>query len=231
MSEQDVQKNNESTVTVDNKDFVSAVLSVRATAIQMLANEANGIWQRLNFFVVMHFSALTAYLFLFKDPKPEIAIVLVLMSVFGIYGAYSNLWALTRLWLWHNEFYDSVVRTEAELPDGFPKPFTRTRELQSVNKESAKIQRPFNFLTLNLLKFMKILGVAEDAKNMNKPATKGLFVRLSEGRMQIFMRRTTNQIISLILVVWMMLFVLSCYELWIRSVQSEHLQIGFSMHF
>jgi hypothetical protein len=84
---------------IEEKDRLQALISLRAQAIALLTNEANGIWQRFNFFVTFHLSVLAGFFLYAKGAKTPEIFLLPIFCLFGIWFAYQNLWVLARLWV------------------------------------------------------------------------------------------------------------------------------------
>jgi hypothetical protein len=108
--------------------------------ITMLVTEANGIWQRFNFIVVIQVAFLTAALLALTNASSMLSVLSLPISYYGILLTYRSMTILDRLWAWHEAYIAEVRTIEGMLPGDpddpqLPRSFERIKLDNTANKQ------------------------------------------------------------------------------------------------
>jgi hypothetical protein len=193
------------TSDADKKLAVDNLIALRRSMVDLYVNEANGIWQRFNFFVVAEAGFLAGGITVFNGDG-HYAILSAFIASLGIWFTLGAIKSLDRLWDWHGAYFDQAVGLErkvAEFAEAnglsvlMSLPLAEMKDQSLVNKLRSNVSLEQNWLS-------RALTVALEAEIL-------LFFGSAkkEEVTKYLAKRPTHQLLGVFLVAWGALIVAS----------------------
>lgn len=186
---------------VNVKLSVDNLIALRRSMVDLYVNEANGIWQRFNFFVAVEIALFAGALTSLGGGLWH-SLLTGFIGLLGLWFSFTAIASLERLWLWHGTYFDQAVKLEKRvhtladqhsIAELCPMPLQEIRELNLVNSQAKSFSPEASKLTVLLNTVLKF-GI------------KLIYGReLQESAFSYLQSRPTHRFLSVFVVAWLML--------------------------